>query len=348
MFSSEHPYDFSSIDGRIFQVCLYFYIVGIPLTNGVIALMLIFRKRLRKVANLFVIYLSLSESVGGMIILSSMIDEMNGIQMSPIRCTAVLYMEHFALMCSIFSLLGIAVDRYRTVFYPQSYKPTLKRAIGTIILITLSAGIYSTIIFMEHVLPAPDMSQANKTKFDERICSTFLEDETNHIAMISFDSGAGFMLPMLIMAVLYIKIRKKLWSDDMIMASLTSTKKIRKATKLSFSCTALFFAFWFPYHVTELIHDIFEMHPDVISEDIEDVVDRIKHGTMLLVLTKSFISPIVYGFFSLAMKTEIWQCCQSLRDCKCMPNKVGDAVIEIAIIPTCSNEENCQKHTRCN
>ena len=339
MFSSSHPYDFSSIDGRIFQACLYCYIVGIPLTNGAIAFMLIFRKHLRKIANLYLIFLSLSESVGGMIIISSMLDEMNGVDMSLGHCTFVLYLEHFALMCGTFSLVSIAIDRYRTVFDPQSYKPTFKRTLVTISLVIVSAAIFSLVIFVDHMMPNSKKENVNETAFDERICSTFLEDENGNIALSVFDCVAGFLLPMLVMAIMYIKIIKRLWADDMIMASLTSTQKIRKATKLSLSCTLLFFIFWFPYQITEIIHDIFEMYPNVISEDIEDVVDRIKHGTMLLVLTKSFISPVVYGFFSLALKTEIWLFFRKLNGCTSRSNKINDVAIEITHIQSFSDKD---------
>ncbi|VDI51184.1 Hypothetical predicted protein [Mytilus galloprovincialis] len=208
---------------RRLTVFLCIYMLGIVISNAALKGLLFLRKNLRKISHLYIVALFCSELLDGLILTSSMLLDLNG-GLDTTKCVGIRYAEEIALTFGIFTLIGIAVDRYRCIVYPQLYKPTFLSTIFVIAGLLIASFIFSLNVFIENIYI--------------KMCNILIEDEDSDLWWRVYGFIVHFVLPLVVLIVLYFRIVKKLWMTEEVLSASTVMK--RRTVKLTLICSAAY------------------------------------------------------------------------------------------------------------
>ena len=283
----------------VVTVFLYLFMAGIIITNGCVAGLLLWRKRLRKIPNLYVVSLSFSQLLIGTFVFLSTDFTLNKLQHNHDWCINAPFVQLFAFTSAIFSLIGITVDRYRCILQPLVYKPTLRKTIIYILVLQFAAIVYSFHTFVNSKIA--DINRDPEEHSGNKYCNFLTEDESSDLWFRIFDFVLLLIIPSVAMVVMYYQIIQKLWAKNMV--TNDSTQRKRNAVKISVTCVTTFIVCWLPFNLVEITHDAIEK---VIGEETGgEKYFIIRYITIFLALSNSILNPIIYGFTNKNFQQEL-------------------------------------------
>ena len=311
-------------------VCLFIFMLGIVISNGFVAGILLIRKCLRKIPNLYIVALSFTQLMVGTFVIMSTVIGLHVLEVTSVWCVCAPYIELCSFTSGIFILLGITIDRFRSILYPISYKPSIGGTIITISLLVAGALFYSVRIFVQFTITrwtveSVEVENATTSESDS-FCNILTEDESSDFWFRIFDFSMLFILPIISMVYMYTRIGRKLW-DKKIVAT-NSTQRKRKAVILSIACVSSFLICWMPFYLIDIAHDTAE----IVGVDIGGLYYNIgRYVTIFLALSNSIANPIIYGFLNKNFQRELWV---MKRQYCCKSNKVGTVESSIKTVST--------------
>lgn len=325
-------------------VCLFIFMLGIVISNGFVAGILLIRPRLRKIPNLYIIALSFTQLLVGTFVIMSTVIGIHMLEVTSVWCVCAPYIELCSFTSGIFILLGITIDRFRSILHPISYKPSIRGAVITIALLLVGALFYSVRIFVQFTITrwtVDSVEVENATTGESVIfCNILTEDESSDLWFRIFDFSMLFIIPIICMVYMYTRIGRKLWDKNIV--ATNSTQRKRKAVILSIACVSSFLICWLPFYLIEIVHDTAE----VIGVDIGGLYYNIsRYVTIFLALSNSITNPIIYGFLNKNFQRELWvmkthYCCKS--------NKVGTVESNIRTVSSLDvREQSHDGTTKC-
>ncbi|XP_064457762.1 prolactin-releasing peptide receptor-like [Ornithodoros turicata] len=304
---------------QAFLIALYSVTALLALAgNLMVIVVLVLGKRSSNELRLFLVNLALSDvAMAVFSIPFTYTDFMLGRWIfDPLFCPVVLFMQHLAVIVSVYTLTAIGVDRYYAIMHPLSFRWTRKRGPHIILGIWVVGALLSSVQFVHG--RATEFVWAGRTYYD---CNENWEENSGKVyTAVVFT--VTFMTPMVVLTFTYTSIGWKMWrhtspgNADVHRDQQQLSAKM-KVVKMLATVVLMFALCWLPIHLMNLI-----LYFD--RESIEPTTDA---GTYLYFATffgchwfsmaNSFVNPIIYCFMSDNFREDLRQltstCCPSLR-----------------------------------
>ncbi|XP_016428233.1 neuropeptide FF receptor 1 like 2 [Sinocyclocheilus rhinocerous] len=322
----------------IFLLCM----VG----NGLVCLIVLENRRMRTVTNLFILNLAVSDLlVGVFCIPTTLVDNLiTGWPFTNTVCKMSGLVQGMSVSASVFTLVAIAVDRFRCIVYPFQPKLSLLVAKVTIVMIWVLAVVI--------------MCPSAVTLTVERVEHHYMvhnEDYNHTYPLFScFENWANpqmrkvyttvlfahiYLIPLTLITIMYGRIGIKLYTTSVISGNdqhesgqphalppapgtqqegrpLISQKKIKVIKMLSI-VALLFTLSWLPLWTLMLLTDYGGLNEDEL-ELLSGYVFPFAHW---LAFSNSSVNPIIYGYYNENFKRGFQAVCRT-HSCCCDGMKV--------------------------
>ncbi|XP_020864015.1 pyroglutamylated RF-amide peptide receptor [Phascolarctos cinereus] len=274
--------------------------------NGLVLYVVTRSKAMRKVTNIFIGSLALSDLlVTFFCIPVTMLQNISSDWLGgAFVCKMVPFVQSTAVVSEILTMTCIAVERHQGIVHPLKMKRqyTNKRAftmLGIVWLVAVIVGSpmwhvqqleikYDFLYEKEHICCLEEWS----SPFHQKIYTTF-------ILIILF------LLPLVMMLVLYSKIGYELWikkriGDSSVLRAIHGnemskiTRKKKRAVIMMVMVVSLFTVCWAPFHVTHMM-----MEYSNFEKEYDDVTIKMIFAVVQIIgFSNSICNPIIYAFLN--------------------------------------------------
>ncbi|XP_078522743.1 neuropeptide FF receptor 1-like [Lissotriton helveticus] len=286
----------------IFALCM----IG----NSLVCLIVLKNKRMRTVTNLFILNLAISDLLVGIFCVpTTLVDNLiTGWPFSNAVCKMSGLVQGMSVSASVFTLVAIAVDRFRCIVYPFKPKLTLLKAINTIVIIWVLAfaimcpsAVMLTVGRVEgHYMVAN--ADDNQT-YPLYSCYEAWPDIEMRKVYTTVLFAHIYVAPLTLIIVMYGKIGLKLCKssgplsehigDSQERCTAVSKKKI-KVIKMLIIVALLFMLSWLPLWTLMLLTE----YANLGDEEINLLTGYIFPFAHWLAFSNSSVNPIIYGYFN--------------------------------------------------
>ncbi len=329
---------------------LYAVTCFLVITGNALVLSHVMISKKRNASTLFVGSIALADLVIGLFVIPSSINSALAVEAgTPVdvfTCRLQPYFQLLSVSASVLSLLAVAVDRHRAVVLVQKKSITEKQAVLGIIALWGFSAVYSTRIFLQQWVESrgksdgesqqsqpyqdhanstevmyPDDLQDSGVQVDEYFCDLFHEETIEDLFFRVADFVLLYIIPLVVLAVLYAAVIRKLWFKTATgSGSAETTKKKRRLVKMFLLIVILFFLCWGPWHLIDIIDDMLEVlerRANSVGEmngeeaDEEEEEEELASNTArmlcgLLALSNSWFSPLVYFVYNENFKKHVF------------------------------------------
>ncbi|XP_061841742.1 neuropeptide FF receptor 1-like [Nerophis lumbriciformis] len=297
----------------IFLLCM----VG----NLLVCLIVLGSRRMRTVTNMFILNLAVSDLLVGIFCIpTTLVDNLiTGWPFSKIMCKLSGFVQGVSVSASVFTLVAIAVERFRCIVYPLYPKPTIRVAQAAIVLIWVLA--------MAFMCPAAVALTVEEVPFHNMVYN----DDFNHTIPlhICYENFANpkmtkvytavlfahvYLVPLMVITAMYGTIGVKLCSSGAAnrrphganIQRVVSQRKIR-AIKMLVLVTLLFMLSWLPLWTLMMMADYAGLERD----QLDLLISYIFPFAHWLAFANSSVNPIIYGYYNDNFKRGFQVVCKS-------------------------------------
>ncbi|NXW86027.1 NPFF2 protein, partial [Alopecoenas beccarii] len=283
----------------IFLLCM----VG----NGVVCFIVLRSKRTRTVTNLFILNLAVSDLLVGIFCMpTTLLDNIiAGWPFGSLVCKMSGMAQGISVSASVFTLVAIAVDRFRCIVYPFKQKLTISTAVIIVAVIWILA--------IAIMCPSAVMLQVQEEKHFRVILG--YGNETRPIYWCREDwpdpgmrkiyttvlFANVYLAPLSLIVIMYTRISIALFNTAMPAVGKHSqeqrhstSKKKQKVIKMLIIVALLFTLSWLPLWTLMMLSDYANLS-DVQLQIIHIYIYPFAHW---LAFFNSSVNPIIYGFFN--------------------------------------------------
>ncbi|NXU00679.1 NPFF2 protein, partial [Buphagus erythrorhynchus] len=281
----------------IFLLCM----VG----NGGVCFIILWSKHMRTVTNLFILNLAVSDLLVGLFCLpTTLLDSIvAGWPFGSLVCKMSGTIQGISVSASVFTLVAIAVDRFRCIVHPFKQKLTVPTAVAIIVAIWLLA--------VAIMCPSAVLLQVQKEKRFQVLLGSgnatrpvfWCREEWPDPGMRRIYTTVLFaniyLAPLSLIVVMYARISISLSHTSMPGAGKSGQeqqhsvwKRKQKAIKMLILVTLLFTLSWLPLWTLMLLSDYASLS-DLQLQLINIYIYPFAHW---LAFSNSSINPIIYGF----------------------------------------------------
>ncbi|EDL05338.1 neuropeptide FF receptor 2 [Mus musculus] len=282
----------------IFVLCM----VG----NTVVCFIVIRNRHMHTVTNFFILNLAISDLLVGIFCMPiTLLDNIiAGWPFGSSMCKISGLVQGISVAASVFTLVAIAVDRFRCVVYPFKPKLTVKTAFVTIVIIWgLAIAIMTPSAIMLHVQEEKyyrvRLSSHNKTSTVYWCREDWPRHEMRRIyTTVLF--ATIYLAPLSLIVIMYARIGASLFKTA---AHCTGkqrpvqwhvSKKKQKVIKMLLTVALLFILSWLPLWTLMMLSDYTDLSPNKLRI-INIYIYPFAHW---LAFCNSSVNPIIYGFFN--------------------------------------------------
>ncbi|XP_002742003.1 neuropeptide FF receptor 2-like [Saccoglossus kowalevskii] len=228
-------------------------------------------------------------------------------------CRTFAWFQWTSRCATVFSLIGIAIDRYRAIVTPLQPRLTRSHAGGIVAMIWTASLAYS---LRKPILL--DMYLFTWYNVTEKYCMVPFEYHSiTHLLHIA-DFLVMYLVPLVIMVVLYcimvVSLRKKGPTN-------TSNRNKRKAIKMLMLVVLAFALTWLPYYVYILYYNFTDKIPVSLLESVEVQL----HIATFTYISNSWTNPCLYAYFNENFRKEFYRMLPCLENCCSKSNKIVPA-----------------------
>ncbi|KAL3884207.1 hypothetical protein ACJMK2_030426 [Sinanodonta woodiana] len=225
---------------------------------------------------------------------------------------------------SVLTITGFTVERYVAICHPIKVQKICgeTRAIRCIIIIWLVASL-SALPYPIHTREFPYIiNPKDETPIKESIvCNIPLKWFKMMLIVFQISTFAYFVLPMLVISVLYILIGLKLRpkelsskdSENPQYGKTAATRARRAVLKMLVAVVVAFFVCWAPFHAQRLM----TLYVKEWTPDLLELQSHLFYVSGVLYFLSSTINPILYNLlsrkFRQAFKRTLCRCCMNLN-----------------------------------
>ncbi|KAM8808360.1 neuropeptide FF receptor 2 [Eudromia elegans] len=283
----------------IFLLCM----VG----NGVVCFIVLRSKRMRTVTNLFILNLAVSDLLVGIFCMpTTLLDNIiAGWPFGSMVCKMSGMVQGISVSASVFTLVAIAVDRFRCIVYPFKQKLTVSTAVVIVAVIWILA--------VAIMCPSAVMLQVQEEKHFRVIlghgnetrpvywCREDWPDPAMRKIYTTVLFANIYLAPLSLIVIMYARIGIALFNTAMPAAGkhsqgqrhLVSKKKL-KVIKMLLIVALLFILSWLPLWTLMMLSDYANLS-DAQLQIINIYIYPLAHW---LAFFNSSVNPIIYGFFN--------------------------------------------------
>ncbi|OCT70184.1 hypothetical protein XELAEV_18037105mg [Xenopus laevis] len=300
-------YQHSTSIAAMFILAYTFIFLMCMIGNMLVCFIVLKNRQMRTVTNMFILNLAISDLLVGIFCMpTTLVDNLiTGWPFDNIMCKMSGLVQGMSVSASVFTLVAIAVERFRCIVYPFRQKLTLKKAIITIIVIWVLALI----------IMCPSAVTLTVTKDDFHF---MVDDYNNYYPLYSCweewpDTEMRkiyttvlfshiYLAPLTLIVIMYARIAFKLFkSSAPIRGSVSEENEGRRVSKRKVRViymliiVALFFSLsWLPLWTLMLLTDYGHLS-DYQLNLIAVYVFPFAHW---LAFFNSSVNPIIYGYFN--------------------------------------------------
>ncbi|XP_067289215.1 neuropeptide FF receptor 1 like 3 [Pseudorasbora parva] len=285
----------------IFLLCL--------MGNGLVCVIVLRNRHMRTVTNIFILNLAVSDLLVGIFCIpTTLLDNLiTGWPFSNTICKLSGLVQGTSVCASVFTLVAIAVDRFRCIVYPFKPKLTLfvaKVSIGTIWVLALTIMFPSVLMLTVEEEKGHFMVYSNNRTYPLYSCyETWPDPEMRKVyTMVLFVHI--YVIPLALIMLMYGRIGAKLYTTTILANAQqpnapsrakcpASQRKIR-VIKMLILVALLFMLSWLPLWTLMLLTDY--ARPD--EDNLELLTSYIFPLSHWLAFSNSSVNPIIYGYFN--------------------------------------------------
>uniref|UniRef100_A0A8K9UT65 Neuropeptide FF receptor 1 n=1 Tax=Oncorhynchus mykiss TaxID=8022 RepID=A0A8K9UT65_ONCMY len=294
----------------IFLLCM----VG----NGLVCLIVVRNRHMRTVTNLFIFNLAISDLLVGIFCIpTTLVDNLiTGWPFSNAVCKLSGLVQGISVGASVFTLVAIAVDRFRCIVYPFKPKLTLlvaKATIGLVWALALVIMLPSAVMLMVEQEEGHYMVSSDNQTYPLYYCyETWPDPEMRKVyTMVLFTHI--YLMPLALIMIMYGCIGAKGHPD---VKSPISQKKV-KVVKMLIVVALLFMLSWLPLWTLMLLTDY--ARPE--GDQLDLLTGYIFPFSHWLAFSNSSINPIIYGYFNENFKKGFQAACHPRSCCSVVPQE---------------------------
>ncbi|XP_036382140.1 neuropeptide FF receptor 1 like 2 [Megalops cyprinoides] len=316
----------------IFLLCM----VG----NGLVCLIVLRNRRMRTVTNLFILNLAVSDLLVGIFCIpTTLVDNLiTGWPFSNAVCKMSGLVQGMSVSASVFTLVAIAVDRFRCIVYPFKAKLTLLVAKATIVLIwVLALMIMCPSAVMLTVEQVKDHYMVHNEDYNQTYplysCYENWPDPEMRKVYTTVLFAHIYLAPLTLITLMYSRIGVKLYTTSVLSGAehpetapsrpappgghqegrpLISHKKV-KVIKMLIVVALLFMLSWLPLWTLMLLTD----YGGLEGEQLELLTGYIFPFAHWLAFSNSSVNPIIYGYYNENFKRGFQAVCQPYSSSCC-------------------------------
>ncbi|CAO2587351.1 B1 bradykinin receptor [Lemmus lemmus] len=205
------------------------------------------------------------------------------------------------LFISIFLVVAISQDRYRSLVYPMTSRGyrRRRRAQATCLLIWVAGGLLSIPTFLlRSVKVVPDLNIS--------ACILLFPHDAWHFARMVELNILGFFLPLTAIIFFNYHILASLRGQKEASRTRCGGPKGSKTTGLIFTLVVSFLVCWSPYHFFAFLDFLVQVKAvqDCSWEEFTDLGLQLAN---FFAFVNSCLNPLIYVFAGRLLKTRIWQ-----------------------------------------
>ncbi|XP_008505410.2 neuropeptide FF receptor 2 isoform X2 [Equus przewalskii] len=275
--------------------------------NTVVCFIVMRKKHMQTVTNLFILNLAISDLLVGIFCMPvTLLDNIiAGWPFGSTMCKISGFVQGVSVATSVFTLVAIAVDRFRCVVYPFKPKLTIKTAFVTIVIIWVLA---ITIMFPSAIMLRIQedkyfrvrLNSQNKTSPVYWCREDWPKREMRKIYTTVLFANI-YLAPLSVIVIMYGRIGISLFKMTVPHTGKenqeqwhVASKKKQKVIKMLLMVALLFILSWLPLWTLMMLSDYADLSPSELQV-IHVYVYPFAHW---LAFCNSSINPIIYGFFN--------------------------------------------------
>ncbi|XP_033215115.1 tachykinin-like peptides receptor 86C [Belonocnema kinseyi] len=263
--------------------------------NVIVMWIVLAHRRMRTVTNYFLVNLSVAD-----LLMSVLNCVFNFIFMlnsdwpfGGVYCTINNFVANVTVASSVFTLVVTSFDRYMAIMRPLKHHMSRRRTI----LALFSIWFASAMLAIPCILYSTTKSRRYHNGNTRILCymqwpdGSYPNSKTEYIYNLVF-LGLTYLIPMLIMAICYTLMGRKLWGSKSIgehtQYQKESMKSKRKVVKMFIIVVTIFAVCWLPYHG----FFIFAYHHRRFAET--SYAQHVFLGFYWLAMSNAMVNPLIY------------------------------------------------------
>ncbi|XP_004695959.2 PREDICTED: neuropeptide FF receptor 2 [Condylura cristata] len=284
----------------------YFLIFFLCMVGNTVVCFIVMRnKHMHTVTNLFILNLAISDLLVGIFCMPiTLLDNIiAGWPFGSTMCKISGLVQGISVAASVFTLVAIAVDRFRCVIYPFKPKLTINTAFAIIVIIwVLAITIMSPSAIMLHIEEEKyyrvKLSSQNETSPVYWCREDWPNQEMRKIYTTVLFANI-YLAPLALIVIMYGRIGLSLCKTVPHMGKHGQeqwhiAKKKQKVIKMLLIVALLFILSWLPLWTLMMLSD----YADLSSNELRVVNIYIYPFAHWLAFCNSSVNPIIYGFFN--------------------------------------------------
>uniref|UniRef100_A0A8D2LYQ6 Neuropeptide FF receptor 2 n=1 Tax=Varanus komodoensis TaxID=61221 RepID=A0A8D2LYQ6_VARKO len=290
----------------VFIISYLFIFLPCMIGNGVVCFIILRNKHMRTVTNLFILNLAVSDLLVGIFCMpTTLLDSIiSGWPFGNIVCKMNGMVQGISVSASVFTLVAIAVDRFRSIVYPFKQKLTLWTAVVIIIVIwVLAVAIMCPSAVMLKVEEEENyrvvLGYGNKTSPVYWCREAWPNQDMRKIYTTVLFANI-YLAPLSLIVIMYARIGITLFNIATPACGKQGQerhsvyKKKLKVIKMLIIVALLFILSWLPLWTLAMLSDYAELSERQLYI-INIYVYPFAHW---LAFFNSSVNPIIYGFFN--------------------------------------------------
>nr|XP_003221883.1 PREDICTED: neuropeptide FF receptor 2 isoform X2 [Anolis carolinensis]XP_008110385.1 PREDICTED: neuropeptide FF receptor 2 isoform X2 [Anolis carolinensis]XP_008110386.1 PREDICTED: neuropeptide FF receptor 2 isoform X2 [Anolis carolinensis]XP_016849630.1 PREDICTED: neuropeptide FF receptor 2 isoform X2 [Anolis carolinensis] len=290
----------------IFIISYLFIFVLCMMGNGVVCFIVLRSKHMRTVTNLFILNLAVSDLLVGIFCMpTTLLDNIiSGWPFGNIACKMNGMVQGISVSASVFTLVAIAVDRFRSIVYPFKQKLTIWTAIFIIVVIwVLAIAIMCPSAVMLKVEEEKHfrvvLGEGNKTSPIYWCREDWPNQDMRKIYTTVLFANI-YLAPLSLIVIMYARIGITLFSTSPPACGKQGherhsvQKKKLKVIKMLIIVALLFILSWLPLWTLAMLSD----YADLSENQLKIINIYVYPFAHWLAFFNSSINPVIYGFFN--------------------------------------------------
>ncbi|XP_043912829.1 neuropeptide FF receptor 1 [Protopterus annectens] len=291
----------------MFILAYVFILIMCMVGNILVCFIVLKNKQMRTVTNMFILNLAVSDLLVGIFCMpTTLVDNLiTGWPFDIVMCKMSGLVQGMSVSASVFTLVAIAVERFRCIVYPFRQKLTLRKAIITIAVIWVLA-----LIIMCPSAVTLTVSRDNyhfmvddyNNSFPLYTCWEAWPDQEMRKIYTTVLFSHIYLAPLTLIVIMYARIAFKLFkSSAPVRDSQAEENDYRRVSKKKIKVinmliiVALFFTLsWLPLWTLMLLTD----YGNLTEAQLNLITIYIFPFAHWLAFFNSSINPIVYGYFN--------------------------------------------------
>ncbi|KAL8206614.1 UNVERIFIED_CONTAM: Neuropeptide FF receptor 2 [Gekko kuhli] len=290
----------------IFIVSYLFIFLLCMIGNGVVCFIVLRSKHMRTVTNLFILNLAVSDLLVGIFCMpTTLLDNIiSGWPFGNTVCKMNGMIQGISVSASVFTLVAIAVDRFRSIVYPFKQKLTISTAVVIIVVIwVLAVAIMCPSAVMLKVEKEKHfrviLGDGNKTSPIYWCREDWPNQDMRKIYTTVLFANI-YLAPLSLIVIMYARIGITLFSTAVPSTGKHGQerhsvyKKKQKVIKMLIVVALLFILSWLPLWTLAMLSD----YADLTEEQLQVINIYVYPFAHWLAFFNSSVNPIIYGFFN--------------------------------------------------